>query len=104
MAGTNGDARGQTGTRSVGPTQSSEEKGCRLPSLCLSSRTQPLALDRARASRWLDVSCRTDHRPRPQILICTKTMESYNRRLNQYRKDLAHLEAVEAMEKGLRQG
>ena len=49
----------------------------------------------------LDLSCRTDRRPRPQVLICTKNA-SYHRRLEQYHEDLEHLAAVRSMEKRLK--
>jgi predicted 2-oxoglutarate/Fe(II)-dependent dioxygenase YbiX len=39
-----------------------------------------------------DLSCRTDRRPRPQVLVCTKTTASYERRLKEYEQNLRSLE------------
>jgi hypothetical protein len=44
-----------------------------------------------------DLTCKTDKRPRPQILICTKTTMSFQRRLSEYVDNLKHLEALRSL-------
>jgi hypothetical protein len=48
-----------------------------------------------------DLACKTDTRPRPQVLICTKTTASRERRLKQYREDLERLATLHSLEDSL---
>lgn len=41
-----------------------------------------------------DLTCKTDKRPRPQVLICIKTIESFDRRKKEYEDNLKHLKAL----------
>jgi hypothetical protein len=45
-----------------------------------------------------DLKCRTDTRPRPQILVCTKTTASFEKRLKQYHDDERSLADVKALQ------
>jgi hypothetical protein len=55
-------------------------------------------LERQIVSYKCDLVCTTDRRPRPQILICTKTTKSHERRVKQYQEDLQQLAAVRALQ------
>ncbi len=48
-----------------------------------------------------DLDCRTDKRPRPQILICTKNTASHERRLKEYQEDLERLATLQSLETSL---
>lgn len=49
-------------------------------------------------SHWkCDVTCRTDKRPRPQVLICTKTTASYDQRLKEYHENVEHAAALRSL-------
>jgi hypothetical protein len=49
-----------------------------------------------------DLSCQTDRRPRPQVLICTKNTASHERRVKQYEEDLKHLAVLRRFEMKLK--
>jgi hypothetical protein len=44
-----------------------------------------------------DLDCTTNKRPRPQILICTKNMASYERQLKEYHENLDHLTSLRSL-------
>lgn len=44
-----------------------------------------------------DLDCTTNKRPRPQILICTKNLASYQRERNEYHENLQHLETLRSI-------
>jgi hypothetical protein len=52
--------------------------------------------DRIRACRC-DVDCRTDTRPRPQILICVKNTASFERRAREHDENLESLSALRTL-------
>jgi hypothetical protein len=56
--------------------------------------------DRIRAGRC-DVDCRTDTRPRPQILVCTKNTASYDRRAREHAENVESLRALCALRDAL---
>jgi hypothetical protein len=56
--------------------------------------------DRIRAGRC-DVDCRTDRRPRPQILVCTKNTASYERRAREHAGNVESLRALCALRDAL---
>jgi hypothetical protein len=49
----------------------------------------------------LDLDCKTDRKPRPQILICTKNMATYGRWLKTYRANQGRLKLLRELEEAL---
>ena len=45
----------------------------------------------------LDMTHVTDRRGSPQTLVCTKTRRTYERRVEQYRRDVGHLRTLEPL-------
>jgi hypothetical protein len=55
-------------------------------------------LEQQITSNKCDLVFTTDRRPRPQVLVCTKTTKSHERRVKQYQEDVQQLAVVRALE------
>lgn len=49
----------------------------------------------------LDLDCKTDRKPRPQVLVCTKNTATYGRSLKTYRDNLRRLKLLRELEEAL---
>jgi hypothetical protein len=86
--------------KAEGPEAAAQKKQCvKFAKMILAQ--WPENLESNILSARSDLDCTTNKRPRPQILICTKNMASYDRQLKEFHENLNHLTALRSLNAAL---